>query len=240
MTLSEWNEKMHNKLKFERLAVEIIKDAKYGYLYGAKDIAYTKDNVDKLAKTYNYTASIKKIALSNCNKYERAIDCSGYVCKCLGISSIGSAMLFDRAVQKKVINKNGNNLNVKSGNVLYKKGHVALVVGYLGDLYICEAVSTKIGLRMMLLSKRINDFTYVLVAKNSFLDKVTKPESAYYIVPFVKFTSIVEALKSIGVDSSKDYRAKIAEKNGIKVYKGTAVQNMELLGLLYGGILKKV
>lgn len=247
MTLSEWNEKMHNKSKFERLAVEIIKDGKYGYLYGAKDIAYTKNNVDKLAKAYSYTKNIKKIALSNCNKYERAIDCSGYVCKCLGIPSIGSAQLYDTAVVKTTTQKK-RIYNLLSGEILYKKGHVAVIVKYNSKLYICEAVSTAIGLRMMELNSfagtsRYDSFTNVLVAKGSFLDDVqtSKPsENEYYPVPIVKLNSIVDALKSIGVDSSKDNRIRISAKNDIKNYRGTAVQNMELLSLLYKGILKKV
>lgn len=239
---------MNNKSKFERLAVEIIKDGKYGYLYGAKDIAYTKDNVDKLAKAYSYAENIKKIALSNYNKYERAIDCSGYVCKCLGIPSIGSAQLYDTAVVKTTTRKKSI-YNLLSGEILYKKGHVAVIAKYNDKLYICEAVSTAIGLRMMELKSfaglsRYDSFTNVLVAKGSFLDgnaQTFKPsENDFYPVPIVKFNSIVDALKSIGVDSSKDNRARIATKNDIKSYRGTAVQNMELLSLLYRGILKKV
>ena len=62
----------------------------------------------------------------------------------------------------------------------------------------------------------------------------------YY--PAVTYTgsSIVEALKSIGVDSTYSYRCKIAEKNGILGYKGTADQNRYMLELLKDGKLKKV
>lgn len=239
---------MNNKSKFERLAVEIIKDGKYGYLYGAKDIAYTKDNVDKLAKAYSYAESIKKIALANCSKYERAIDCSGYVCKCLGIPSIGSVQLFDTAIGKKSV-ATTSITQISSGNVLYKKGHVAIIALYDKRKHICEAVSTGIGLRLMPLESasgvtRLGQFTHILTAKGSFLDDTVqtfKPsENDFYPVPIVKLNSIVDALKSIGVDSSKDNRVRIATKNDIKSYRGTAVQNMELLSLLYRGILKKV
>ena len=60
--------------------------------------------------------------------------------------------------------------------------------------------------------------------------------------PAVTYTgsSIVEALKSIGVDSSYAFRQKIAEKNGILGYKGTADQNRYMLELLKGGKLKTV
>ena len=51
------------------------------------------------------------------------------------------------------------------------------------------------------------------------------------------FTSLVDALKSIGVDSSYSYRSRIAEKNGISGYSGTAAQNTQMLTLLKSGKL---
>lgn len=59
----------------------------------------------------------------------------------------------------------------------------------------------------------------------------------YY--PAVNSTSIVDALKSINVDSSLSYRTKIAVANGISNYTGTASQNIILLTLLRQGTLKR-
>lgn len=60
---------------------------------------------------------------------------------------------------------------------------------------------------------------------------------------FKKYTgnsvSIVDALKSLGEQSSYDYRSKIANINGIKNYAGTGVQNDTLLNLLKQGKLLK-
>ena len=53
-------------------------------------------------------------------------------------------------------------------------------------------------------------------------------------------TSIVDALKSINVDSTFDYRKKIAKKNGFINYEGTAKQNELMLDILKAGKLKKV
>ena len=53
------------------------------------------------------------------------------------------------------------------------------------------------------------------------------------------YSSIVEALNSIGAESSFDYRRKIAAANGISNYTGTAAQNTKLLNLLKQGKLKK-
>ncbi len=53
------------------------------------------------------------------------------------------------------------------------------------------------------------------------------------------YTSIVDALKSINVDSSYVYRKKIATANGISNYTGTATQNSTMLKLLKAGKLIK-
>ncbi|MDE5772355.1 MAG: hypothetical protein K2I06_12145 [Ruminococcus sp.] len=63
--------------------------------------------------------------------------------------------------------------------------------------------------------------------------------AAYCFPPCTNYsgTSIVDGLKSIGVDSSKAYRTKIAEANGIYDYSGSASQNDYLLSLLKTGNL---
>ncbi|MGN7284348.1 N-acetylmuramoyl-L-alanine amidase [Shouchella rhizosphaerae] len=50
-----------------------------------------------------------------------------------------------------------------------------------------------------------------------------------------KTTSLVDYLKSIGVDSSYANRARLAQQHGIKNYEGTAAQNTQLLNILRGG-----
>lgn len=64
-----------------------------------------------------------------------------------------------------------------------------------------------------------------------------KPEVAYYPRYTGGSYSIVDALQAIRVDSSFGNRAKIAEKNGIKNYRGTADQNSQLVKLLKAGQL---
>ena len=63
--------------------------------------------------------------------------------------------------------------------------------------------------------------------------------TSYYPKYTVSSTSIVDALKAIGVDSSYNNRAKIAKANGISNYSSTASQNTQLLNLLKQGKLKK-
>jgi len=63
--------------------------------------------------------------------------------------------------------------------------------------------------------------------------------SNYFKIYSGNSLSIVDALKSINVDSSFEYRTKIASKNGISNYIGTSTQNLFLLNLLKEGKLIK-
>ena len=61
----------------------------------------------------------------------------------------------------------------------------------------------------------------------------------YYPACSSSYTSLVDALNSIGVDSSFTNRKSIAALNGISGYSGTAQQNTELLNKLKKGVLIK-
>ena len=74
--------------------------------------------------------------------------------------------------------------------------------------------------------------------------QTTKPPvapmpSKYFKKYTGKSVSIVDALKSIGVNSTFAYRKQIAKANGIKSYLGTPSQNTNLLNLLKNGKLLK-
>ncbi len=62
---------------------------------------------------------------------------------------------------------------------------------------------------------------------------------SYYKKCASKYTSLVDALKSISVDSSFSNRSKIAKKNNVKAYVGLSSQNTKLLNLLKQGKLVK-
>ena len=61
----------------------------------------------------------------------------------------------------------------------------------------------------------------------------------YYPACGSSYTSLTDALKSIGVDASFSNRQKIAALNGISDYSGSAAQNIQLLNLLKQGKLIK-
>lgn len=69
--------------------------------------------------------------------------------------------------------------------------------------------------------------------------KPVKKKIVYYPRYKGKSSSIVDALKSLGINPSKSNRKRIAVLNGIKNYTGTATQNTKLLNLLKRGTLIK-
>lgn len=63
-------------------------------------------------------------------------------------------------------------------------------------------------------------------------------QNSYYPACSKNETSIVDGLKSIGVDSSFENRKNIANVNGVHDYTGTSTQNNQLLAKLKAGKLK--
>ena len=70
-------------------------------------------------------------------------------------------------------------------------------------------------------------------------DKINKPAYSYYPACSKKHNSFVNALNSIKVNSSFENRKKIAQKNNVKDYTGTAQENTQLLTKLKAGRLIK-
>jgi len=70
--------------------------------------------------------------------------------------------------------------------------------------------------------------------------ETTAKKTEYYPKCSAGGWSFVDALKSVGVKSpTMALRKKIAEANGIKNYKGSAIHNLKMLNLLKKGKLKK-
>ena len=70
-------------------------------------------------------------------------------------------------------------------------------------------------------------------------DSVIINNITYLSNPNYKGVSLVDALNEIKVDSSYNYRSKLATKNNISNYKGTSEQNTTMLNLLKSGKLIK-
>ena len=78
---------------------------------------------------------------------------------------------------------------------------------------------------------------YNLKSDNKTVAKPTTTNNKYF--PAFTDTSIVDGLKGIGINPTKDYRKQIAKANGITNYTGTSEQNIKLLGLAKNGKLVK-
>ena len=127
-----------------------------------------------------------------------------------------------------------NNDNSLTTNSKYKVGDIVTING----VYISSDSSEK-------LTPRITTGTITKVvanAKNPYLlndgnigwvnDLVIVNNNIYLSNTSYKGTSLVDALNEIKVDSSYNYRSKLALKNNISNYKGTSEQNITMLNLL--------
>ena len=159
-----------------QLAIQILNSNRYRYLYGGKDQEYTVALTKKLASMYPnvFTPSLKALALQDAGKGYLAIDCSGFVCKVLGISNKGSSQLRQSAIKRLPVTKE----NARPGMALWRSGHIA----YVGeDLKIYEAAGTKADLTCRSWESRASAFKELLIIKGSAL-----AESGNMIVENVK------------------------------------------------------
>ena len=81
--------------------------------------------------------------------------------------------------------------------------------------------------------------TYKSTAPATYTEPVTETYTYTTKSGLNTSTSIVDALKAAGVDSSYESRKAIAEANGISNYTGTAAQNTQLLNSMKAGTLVK-
>lgn len=81
------------------------------------------------------------------------------------------------------------------------------------------------------------DYDEIQNLVNKLLGANKTSTSNYFKIPNYNGISIVDALNSIGVDSSFTNRTKIAKKNGFSSYSGTPFENLKLLSLLKKGKL---
>lgn len=115
------------------------------------------------------------------------------------------------------------------GVLVFMKGHVGV---YIGNGKVIEARGFNYGV----VETRLEDRKWTSWGMCPWIQY---PGNEFYEACNSKETSIVDALKSKGVDSSKSNRKKIAIANGIDNYVGTSKQNVELLNLMKQGKLIK-
>lgn len=72
------------------------------------------------------------------------------------------------------------------------------------------------------------------------VEETIPSDNTYYSKCGQNYVGIAAALQSFNVDSSYAFRARIAAKNGIAGYRGTAAQNTKMMDMLKQGKLIKV
>ncbi len=103
---------------------------------------------------------------------------------------------------------------------------------------INSQISAKTG-EMNRYQKQLNEISNTTSSKSSSISNLSANSSGYYSQSSYNGSSIIDALKSIGVDSSHNNIKQLAVANGITNYTGTADQNIKLLNLFKKGQLKK-
>ena len=116
------------------------------------------------------------------------------------------------------------------------------LVDYLKSIGVDSSMANR---RKLAQANGIKNYTGTASQNTTLLNKLrgskttTTTSSNYYAKYNGSSSSLVDALKSLGINSSFSTRSKIAKANGISVYLGTANQNTTLLNLLKQGRLKK-
>ena len=116
-----------------------------------------------------------------------------------------------------IINNENNGSSNYSGNS---------IVDYLKSVGIDSSYANR---KKLAKENGINNYSGTAEQNLKLLEILRGKKTSNY-----KGNSIVDYLKSIGVDSSYKNRKKLAKENGINSYSGTAKQNLELLKKLRG------
>lgn len=142
-------------------------------------------------------------------------------------------------------NVSTNFSNITKGEVVHMNGHIGV---YVGDGVVVESSPKwENGIQRTYCNGcgipnkyNLNARTWTKHGKLRYLDYNTYStnQNAFYVYNG-NHNSIVDALKSINVDSSYSNRKKIAIVNGITNYTGTSSQNIKLLNMLKNKTLKK-
>lgn len=118
------------------------------------------------------------------------------------------------------------------GTLVFMKGHVGV---YIGGGYVIEAKGHDSGVvKTKLKGRGWKNWGFC-----PWIDYGAAEGTKYFKQYTGHSISIVDSLKAIGEPSSREYRTKIAEANGIKDYVSSASQNLKMVRLLKQGKLIK-
>lgn len=197
----------------------------------------------KVGKSYNYAGGYKGECVSLVKRYIR--DVLGFTPQSIGnakeywLKRNGS---YIKAHFKPVSKPKRGDLFVRTSGTY---GHIGIVFS-AGDTTYYTIEQNKGGCRVVTneVRKYESDYHFLrpLNQANIGADRTVPTQStktSYFKAYKGTSDSLVDALEAVGAKSDFAYRKKIAKKNKVKVYKGTAEQNNKLLALLKKGKLIK-
>ena len=192
----------------------------YGY---RKSLTTSAGNTGTFHNGTDYGTNTKKIA-------QYAIE-DGVIYSC-GTAADGAKFVwvkYDR-LGVKMLHYHLDSIKVKTGQKVTKN----TILGYTGKTGKATGIHLHLGIKRLSTGVWVDPETW---AKTEY----TSPTATgtYFKKYTGKSTSLVDGLNSIGADTTFAYRKKIATKNGVKAYVGTAKQNTTLLNLLKKGELIK-
>ncbi len=209
------------------------------YWYGTFGNKATKSLLNDKTKQYPSHYQPKRMDKYKMQLGARVHDCVGLIKGYLWSKDANSSPKYNAAQD---VNANGMLKRCKEqgkigtlpeipGVLVFMKGHVGI---YVGKGKVIEARGFNYGVVETLLSER----KWTSWGKCPWIQYPT--DAKYYDACGAKDTSIVDALKAQGINSSLANRKKIAEANGIGGYIGTAKQNIQMLELMKKGKLKRI
>lgn len=142
----------------------------------------------------------------------------------------------------------GNKITKVTGSIINSSGKSVQYISYNPNSTSVRVKNSKLDNNLRFGSLAKGTYTLKIVAKDSsgksdtYSHKFsvgTKNRGETFPACKPGFKSFVDALNSLGIDSSKPYRKKIAYANGIEDYNFTEEQNTFLLNLLKDGDLIK-
>lgn len=135
---------------------------------------------------------------------------------------------------------------IEVGEFLWVEGHIGVYIGNGLAVECTPAFKNKVQITAVgNIGKKSGYSTrnWSGHGKSKFIEyekiEESKIDASYYPKYTGKSNSLVDALKSLKIDSSFINRGRIAKKNNISLYIGTSKQNNKLFELLKEGKLKK-
>lgn len=197
----------------------------------------------KVGKSYDYAGGYKGECVSLVKRYIR--DVLGFTPQSIGNAKEYWQKRNDNYIKahfKAVSKPKRGDLFVRTSGTY---GHIGIVLS-AGDTTYYTIEQNKGGCRVVTneLRKYESDYHFLrpLNQANIGADRTVPTQStktAYFKQYKGKSDSLVDALEAVGAKSDFAFRKKIAQKNKITNYKGTAEQNNKLLALLKKGKLIK-